>query len=93
MTWAAVYNTLFDRLELRFTGRVASERPHALRTLHTVGLEATAVLLTWPLVWALTDLGWWGALAADLGLTLAYMVYGYLFHLGFDRLRPVGVTR
>ncbi len=89
MTWAAVYNTIFDRLELRATGRVASDRPHGLRTLHAVGLEATAVLLTWPLVRALTGLGWWDALLADLGLTLAYMAWSYVFHLGFDRLLPV----
>lgn len=89
MAWAAIYNMLFDRLERRLARRVASDRPHGLRTLHAVGLEASAVLMTWPVVWALTGLGWREALVADLGLTLAYMVWGYLFHLGFDRMRPV----
>ncbi len=27
------------------------------------------------------------ALAADMGLRVVYGVYGYFFHLGFDRLR------
>ena len=90
MAWAALYNTLFDLAEHRLTGRAASNRPHGLRTLHAVGLESSAVLLTWPLVWALTDLSWGAALVADLGLTLAYMVYGYLFHWAYDKLRPVG---
>lgn len=89
MLWAALYNTLFDRVERRRTGRVASDRPHGLRSLHAIGLEVSSVLVTWPLIWALTSLGWWGALAADLGLSAVYAVYGYLFFWVFDRLRPV----
>ena len=89
MLWAALYNTVFDVLERRRTGRVASERPHGLRTLHAIGLEASSVVVTWPLVWALTPLSWWGALAADLGLAVVYALYGYVFFWAFDRLRPV----
>jgi uncharacterized membrane protein len=89
MAWAAAYNTLFDLVELRRTGRVASDRPHALRSLHAIGLESSAVLVSCPVIWAMTDLGWWGALLADLGLTAAYAAYGYAFHWAFDRLRPV----
>lgn len=89
MFWAAFYNTLFDVVERRATGRLASDRPHALRTLHAVGLEISSVVVTTPVIWAMTDLGWWGALLADLGLAAAYTVYGYLFHWGYDRLRPV----
>lgn len=89
MLWAALYNTVFDMVERRRTGRVASDRPHALRTAHAVGLETSSVLVTWPLIWTLTDLGWLGALLADFGLGLVYAVYGYAFHWAFDRLRPV----
>jgi len=89
MAWAALYNTVFDVVERRRTGRVASDRPHALRTVHAIGLEVSSVVVTWPLVWALTPLSWWGALAADLGLSLVYAAYGYVFHWGFDRVRPV----
>jgi uncharacterized membrane protein len=87
--WSALYNSAFDLVEVRLTGRVASDRPHRWRVLHTIGLEASAVLLTWPLVVAFTPLGWQQALFADIGLTLAYVAYGYVFHLAFDRLRPV----
>lgn len=92
MLWAALYNTLFDGVEWRLTGRVASDRPHRLRTLHAVGLELSSVVVTTPLIWALTDLGWWGALAADLGLAAAYAAYGYLYFWAYDRLRPVRST-
>ena len=89
MVWSAFYNTAFDRVEHGLTGRVASDRLHGLRVLHTLGAEATAVIVTWPLLVALTPLGWRDALVADIGLTLAYALYGYFFHWGFDRLRPV----
>jgi uncharacterized membrane protein len=87
--WSGLYNSVFDLVELRLTDRVASDRPHRWRVLHTIGLETSAVLLTWPLVVAFTPLGWQQALFADIGLTLAYVAYGYLFHLAFDWLRPV----
>lgn len=89
MLWAALYNTVFDVVERRTTGRVASDRPHRLRTLHAIGLEVTSVVVTTPVIWAMTDLGWWGALLADLGLAAVYSAYAYLFHWGYDRLRPV----
>ena len=87
--WAAIYNLLFDIVERRHTGRVASDRPHALRTAHAIGLEASAVIVSCPVIWAMTPLDWWGALLADLGLTVVYVAYGYAFHRVFDRLRPV----
>jgi uncharacterized membrane protein len=87
--WSGLYNSAFDLAELRLAGRVASARPHHWRVLHTIGLETSAIALTWPLVVAVTKLGWQEALVADMGLTLAYVAYGYVFHLAFDRLRPV----
>ena len=89
MTWSAIYNSVVDRIERRLAQRVASDRPHHWRVLHAVGHEVSAVAFTWPLVVALTSLGWMDALWAEAGLTLAYTAYGYLFHLVFDRLRPV----
>ena len=91
MLWSALYNTLFDLIELHVAGRVASDRPHHRRVLHALALEASAVIVTWPLVVALTPLSWREALPADIGLTLVYAVYGNVFHLVFDRLRPVRV--
>ena len=89
MLWSACYNTAFDWVEGRVTGRVASARPHALRVAHALGLEVSAVIVSCPLIYALTPLGWVDSLLADLGLTLAYAAYAYGFHWAFDRLRPV----
>ena len=95
MLWSAVFNTVFDAVEWRWTGRVASDRPHRLRSLHALLHELTAMVVSCPVIYAMTPLGWREALLADLGLTLAYTGYAYVFHLGYDRLRPVrqgGVT-
>jgi uncharacterized membrane protein len=50
------------------------------------------VIVTWPVIVALTDLSWAAALLADIGLTLAYAAWAYVFHHGYDRWRPVAVA-
>jgi uncharacterized membrane protein len=89
MAWAAVFDTLFDIAERRCTGRVASDRPHGLRSLHAVAHEVSGALVSCPVIYAMTPLSWGEALLADIALSLTYAVYAYLFHWGFDRLRPV----
>jgi uncharacterized membrane protein len=89
MGWACAFNTVYDWLEQRWTGRLASDRPHRWRLVHALAFEASQVVVSCPLIYWLTDLGWLQSLAADVALTGAYTVYGYLFHWVFDRLRPV----
>jgi uncharacterized membrane protein len=89
MSWSALYNTAFDHIERRLTGRVASDRPPRWRVLHAIALEASALVVTWPLIVAMTALSWREAFIAEIGLTLAYAAYGYCFHLAFDHFRPV----
>jgi uncharacterized membrane protein len=89
MLWAAVYNTAYDIAEHRLTGWVASNRPHNWRILHAIGYEASAVVVTTPLLVTVAGFTLLQALAADLGLTVLYAAYGYVFHIIFDRLRPV----
>lgn len=86
---SAMFNTLFDVAELHLTGRPASVRPRRWRVVHELAHEASSVLVTWPVIVAMTGLGWAAALAADLGLTPAYAVWAYLYHLGFDAWRPL----
>lgn len=85
----AVYHDAFDRLEWRWHGRRASDRPALMRAGHAVGAELWCVVGTWPLVAWHTGHGWADALVLDLGLTAAYSAYGVLFHWAFDTLRPV----
>jgi uncharacterized membrane protein len=89
MCWTAIYNTVFDLIEARMAGRLASDRPQRWRVVHAVCLEFTTVLVTTPLIVVVAGFGWLEALVADIGLGLAYVAYGYVFFLGFDRLRPL----
>lgn len=89
MVWAAFHNSVFDLLEWRLAGRTASDRPHRWRVVHALSQEATSVLVTTPVIMAVGGLGLWAALALDLGLTLFYAGYAYVFHLVYDRVRPV----
>lgn len=89
MIWSPVHNTVFDWIEWRTARRVASDRPHRWRVVHAVTHEATSLVVTLPVIMWLTDHGIWGALLVDLGLTLFYAGYAYVFHLAYDRWRPV----
>lgn len=89
MLWTPVHNTLFDWIEWRSTGRLASDRPHRVRLLHALSHEATSLVVTLPLLMGLGGLGLAEALLADLGLTAVYAAYAYLFYWVYDRLRPM----
>jgi uncharacterized membrane protein len=89
MVWAGLHNTAFDWLDWRLTGRLASDRRHRWRVVHALSQEVTSVLVTTPLIMVVGGFGFWPALALDIGLTLFYAGYAYLFHLAFDWLRPV----
>ena len=93
MGWSALFNAAFDHVEHRLSGRLASQRPQWLRVLHALLHEASAVVLTWPTIVAMTGLSWSAALVADIGLTLAYAAYAYVFHLVYDACRPLRVVQ
>jgi len=54
-------------------------QPQRWRIAYALLHEASAVLVTWPLIVALTDLGWREVLAADLVLALTYATYAEVF--------------
>ena len=91
--WNAVYNTLFDWVEGRVTGRTADHRPYGLRIAHALGFEGGLVLITLPIVMAWTGMGWLEALLADIGLAIAYALYAFVCNLGYDRVFPIDSPR
>lgn len=93
MVWSPIHNTAFDLIDLRLTGRVASDRPHKLRIVHAASHEASSVVVSLPILVWLGGHTVWAALAVDLALTLVYSAYAYVFHLVYDRLRPVVPAR
>jgi uncharacterized membrane protein len=91
MVWSPIHNFTWDRAELRRAGRLASDRPHHLRVVHAVSHEVTSALLTIPVILILTDYTFAGALITDLGLTVFYTFWVWLFNLAWDGWRPVQV--
>ena len=93
LVWSPIHNTVFDWVDFRLSGRLASDRPQRWRLVHAASHEATTVVVTLPILIWLGGLSLWAALLADLGLTLLYAGYAYVFHLVYDRLRPVQPAR
>lgn len=87
--WNVVYNTSFDWIEGRLTGRTSDLRPSLLRVAHASGFELGLLSVSLPVVMAWTGMGWQQALLADLGLAAAYVAYAYVFNLGYDRVFPI----
>ncbi len=87
--WNAAYNTCFDLIEGRLTGRSADCRPFPLRAAQALGFELGLLFLSLPVVMWWTGMDWLTALLADLGLALAYVGYAFLFNLAYDRVFPI----
>lgn len=87
--WNGLYNSAFDLIEGRLTGRQADRRPFALRCAHACGFEGGLLLLTLPVIVAWTEMSWLEALIADIGLAIAYTLYALVFNLGYDRVFPI----
>ena len=93
IVWSPVYNTVFDRLLLRWRGLLAHQKTRAQRALHALLYEATITTFAVPIIAFMSSMGWWMAFVADIGFTIVYLCYTYLFHAIYDRLRPVGGRR
>ena len=89
LIWCPIHDTVFDWLESRLAGRTASDRPHRWRAVHALSHEVSVAIVTLPLIMSVGNLGIAAAISADIGLTLFYAGYAYVFHLVFDSLRPL----
>jgi uncharacterized membrane protein len=92
LIWIPLFNWLFDLGEWRLTQRPASDRPHTMRALHAFGMEATSLVVTVPAIMIVGGHGFWEAVAVDIGLSVVYVIYAYVFHILYDRFRPVTRT-
>ena len=89
MCWVGVHNTVFDWAEFHMTGRIASERSNKMRIVHAISHEITAIAFSMPILIWLGGLSWQEALLADIGLTLFYTAYAFIFYRIYDALRPM----
>ena len=89
MIWSPVYNTIYDRVEWRLLRRTASARPKGARLMHAIGLEASDMFVSVPILMVGGGLDLYQAVLADLALLLVYVAYTYVYHQLFDWWRPV----
>lgn len=87
--WNTAYNSCFDWVEGRLTGRTADRRPWRMRAVHALGFELGLLAMSLPVIVAWTGMGWLEALVADIGLALAYVLYAFVFNIGYDRVFPI----
>ena len=60
-----------------------------MRIVHATGFEGGLVLISLPIVMAWTGMSWLEALFADIGLAIAYVLFAFVFNLGYDRVFPI----
>lgn len=87
--WAAIYNTIFDRVMFARTGRLAHDKTTGLRLLHATLLEVTITFIAVPIIMIMSDASIWVALLADIAFSVLFAIYTYVFYFIYDRLRPV----
>lgn len=88
MSWNAVFNALFDRVEIA-CGSHLSQRSWKIRIVHALLYEAGLTLITLPIIAAWLNLALWPAFVMDIGFVLFYLVYALLFNWTYDRVFPL----
>lgn len=83
LIWNVVFNALFERWE---AWRRVTQRSLKERIYHAIGFEGGLMLFTVPLMVWMLHLDLWHAVVADLAMTLAIMVYTFIFQWCFDKL-------
>jgi len=83
LVWNLVYTSAFEYWEAR---QATKGRTLLRRAAHALGFELGLVVLLVPLFAHLLGLSLWEAFVYDLGLMVFFMVYTFLFNLGFDHL-------
>lgn len=83
MVWNMTFNKLFELWEVRQDDH---RRTVKRRIAHALGFEGGLLIATLPLIAWWMQMSLWHALLTDLGYMLFFLVYGFVFNWGFDRV-------
>ena len=83
VVWNFIYNTFFEYWE-RY--KQIKNRTFIIRSIHAIGFEGGLTLVCLPLYMLWYGVGVWTALTMEVSLTIAFLVYTYLFTLAFDKI-------
>lgn len=81
--WNFIYNTVFEAWERR---RKLTKRTILIRSAHAIGFEGGLVLICLPLYMIWYDVGLIKAFIMEAALLLFFLVYTFVFTLGFDKV-------
>jgi len=85
--WNYVYNIGFDRALLAIRGSI--KKTHLDRVLHAVLFEGGLLIVTLPIIAWWLNVSLWQAFMMDLSMVLFYLVYAWLYNIGYDHFFPV----
>ncbi|WP_203226554.1 PACE efflux transporter [Psychrobacter sp. P2G3] len=81
--WNFIYNTAFEAWESR---KQVTKRTLWIRSAHALGFEGGLVLICLPLYMIWYDVGVTKAFIMEAALLLFFLVYTFVFTLGFDKI-------
>ena len=81
--WNFLYNTAFEAWERR---KQVKKRTLLIRSAHAIGFEGGLVLICLPLYMIWYDVGLIKAFMMEAALLLFFLVYTFVFTLGFDKI-------
>lgn len=83
--WNMIFNYFFEKMEHRYH----LERTFYIRIFHALGFEGGLMLATIPMVAVAMQIDLWQAFLVDLTLTLAILVYTFVFQYCYDKCEMV----
>jgi len=86
--WNYIYNLLFDRALLKYTG--TPKKTIKQRVVHAVGFELGLMVALLPIVSRILNVNLMEALIIDLGFIAFYLVYAFVYTWAYDTLFPIG---
>ncbi|WP_312525383.1 PACE efflux transporter [Paracoccus sp. (in: a-proteobacteria)] len=81
--WNFCYNSGFEALESKLKLKTRTIRT---RVLHSLGFEGGLVIFTVPLIMYWYQVGLFQALMMEAALMIFFLVYTFVFTLGFDQI-------
>ena len=86
-----LFNLYFDKALLKL-GRPVNFRPVRMRVLHAILFEGTILVLSIPMVAWWLNVNLWTAFLADIGFSLFFLVYAFIYNWIYDVVFPVLVS-
>jgi len=85
-----IYNLVFDIVLVRL-GRPVNVRPAWMRVFHTILFEVSLIILLIPIMAWWLDLTLWTAFLTDVGISLLFLVYTFVYNWVYDIVFPMPV--